>query len=98
MGLACTAAILRLLAAPGHFLAGRQYRLPPILSLGPPKTLGRLLIDEEFAALDAAAPQDLQDHLVELDIVDRAGQLVVTEVTGASMVVEPTGSAQFPIF
>jgi len=98
MGLACTAAILRLLATPGHFLASRQYCLPPILSLGPPKTLGRLLVDEEFAALDAAASQDLQDHLVELDIVDRACQLVVTEVTGASMVVEPTGSAQFPIF
>ena len=88
MRLARTAAVLRLFAAPGDLLTRRQDRLPPIFALGTPQPLCGLLIDKEFAALDTAATQDLKNHLVELNVIDRTRQLVMAEMSRTLMIVE----------
>ena len=98
MGLARATAILRLLSTTCDLLTRRQHRLPSILALGSAKTLGRLLVNEELTTLDAAASKNLKHHLVKLDVIDWAGQLIVPEVTGTPVIVETTGATEFAVF
>ena len=97
VGLARTAAVLRLLAAAGHLLAGREDELPAVFALGAAEGLRGLLADEELRALDTDTAEDLEDHLVELDLVDRAGEFVVAEVAGAGMIVLAAGVAELAV-
>ncbi len=97
MRLARTAAILCLLTAPGHLLTGAQHSLPAVLTLGAPQGLGEFFVDQQLAALDTDASQDLQDHLVKLDVIDGAGQLVVAEVAGAAVIREATRAAELAV-
>jgi hypothetical protein len=45
-----------------------------------------ILLDEEFAALDADAAENILDHRKELDVIDRTSELVVAEVSGAAVI------------
>jgi hypothetical protein len=98
MRLAGATAILRLLTTTCNFLTRSQYRLPAILALGPSETLRCLLINKEFATLDAAASKNLKYPFVKLDIIDWTGQLIVPEVTGTPMIIKTTGATQFAVF
>lgn len=92
-----TTSILRLLAAPGDILTGEQHGLPAILALRTTQTARGILVNKELAALDTDTSQDLEDDLVELDVVNRAGESVVAEVTRALVIVQTTGATQLAI-
>ena len=96
--LTCAAAILRLLAAAGDILASSENRLPAILALGALHALGRFLVNEELAALDADAPQNLLNHLEKLVLIDWSGQVMMTKVARAAVIVETARTTEFAIF
>jgi len=52
-----------------------------------------LLVDEQLAAANADATQDIENCRVELVEIDGAGETVVTEVAGASVVGLAAGAA-----
>lgn len=97
MRLARTTAVFSLFAAPGDFLTGDQHGFPPILTLGSAKTFCGLLIDEELATFNTAAAENLEYHLVKLDVVDRAGQLIVTEMPRTLMIIKTAGATELAV-
>lgn len=97
VGLSRTTTVFGLLTAPGHFLTGREDRLPAIFPLGTSEILGGILVDEELPALDTDASENLEDGLVELDVVDRSGHLIVTEMPRALVIIEPTRTTEFAV-
>jgi hypothetical protein len=97
MGLTCAATILSLLATAGDLLTSREDELPAVLALGATEGLRSFFADEELRALDTYTAEDLQDHLVELDLVDRAGELVVAKVARARVVILSTGMTEFAV-
>lgn len=98
MRLSRTAAIPRLLSASGDILTGREHHLPAVLPLGSLQPLRRLLVDEQLAALHAHTSQNLEDHFVKLNIIDGAGQLVMTEMARTAMIVETARLAELAVF
>ena len=96
--LACTAAILCLLAAAGYILTSGEDGLPAILTLGALHALRRFLVDEELRTLDADTTEDLLNHLEELDLIDWSGQVMMTEMARAAVIIEAAGSAQLTVF
>lgn len=97
VGLARTAAIVSPLATTGNQLTGGQHGLPAILTLGSLDALGGLLIEQQLAALDTTAAQNVEDLLVELNIVDGTSQLVMTEMSRALVIIQTTRAAQLTI-
>jgi hypothetical protein len=69
MGLRRTATVLRLFATPGDFLTSGEDRLPAIFTLHPLQDLVRVLVDQEFCALDTNAAQDFEQYFKEVVLV-----------------------------
>jgi hypothetical protein len=97
MGLTRTTAVFRLFATTGHFLTRGEDRLPAIFALHTAQLFGSELVDEELTALDTDTTQNLLDHLEELDVIDRAGEFIVSEMAGTLVVVETTRTAEFAV-
>jgi hypothetical protein len=95
--LARATAILRLLAAAGDILASGENSLPAILTLGTLHALGRFLVNEELAALDADAAENLLNHLEKLILIDWSGQVMMTKVARAAVIVETARTTEFAI-
>jgi hypothetical protein len=80
----------------GRFL---QNALPTRLSLSMKKisVLGKILINSKFGAANANALENIHDHGVKLNIIDRTGQSIVSKVAGAAMIRLAAGAADFSI-
>ena len=91
------AAVLRLLAAAPDITAESKHCAPP--GLPPPlhNILPQLLIDEQLAAADTYAVEDIDNVGEELDEVDGTGQTKVAEVAGAVVVRLTTAATGFSV-
>jgi len=98
VGLTGAASVLCLLTAAGHLLTGGEDGFPAVFAFTATEVFGPVLVDEELGALDTCTAEDLEDHLVELYIVDGTGQLVVAKVPGTAVIVLPTATTEFAVF
>ena len=99
VGLRSTTTILAFLAATldlGRFL---QNALPARLSLSMKKisVLGEIFINSKFGAANTNALENIHNHGVKLNIIDRTGQSIVSKVAGAAMIRLAAGAADFSI-
>jgi hypothetical protein len=99
IGLGGTATILAFLAAAldlGRFL---QNAFPARLALSKKKisVLGKILVNSKFGAADTDAFENIHNHGMKLNIVDRTGQSIVSKVAGAAMICLAAGAADFSI-
>jgi hypothetical protein len=67
-----------------------MYSLPAIFAFRTTKRTGCLLINKELATLDTYTSQNFENHFVELNIVNRAGEFIMPKVAGTLMIVEAT--------
>ena len=99
IGLGRTATILTFLAAAFDLRRFLQNTLPARLALSKKKisVLGKILINSKFGAANADALENIHNHGVKLNIVDRTGQSIVSKVAGAAMIRLAASAADFSI-
>ena len=99
IGLGCTATILAFLAAALDLRRFLQNALPARLALSKKKisVFGKILVNSKFGAANADALENIHNHSVKLNIVDRTGQSIVSKVAGAAMIRLAASAADFSI-
>jgi hypothetical protein len=99
IGLGGTATILAFLTATLDLRRFLQNTFPARLAFSKKKisVLGKILVNSKFGAADADAFENIHNHGVKLNIVDRTGQSIVSKVAGAAMIRLAAGAADFSI-
>jgi hypothetical protein len=95
IGLRSTTTILAFLAATLDLGRLLQNALPARFSLSMKKisVLGEILINSKFGAANANALENIHDHGVKLNIIDRTSKTIMPEVTRAVMICLTTRAA-----
>jgi hypothetical protein len=96
--LARSTAILDGLTATANLYTLVQDLLPAGFTLQLEKIRMLGLIYQKLTTLHTATPQDLKNELEELNVIDRAGQLVIAPVTLALVIVLEAGATVLAVF